>query len=131
MNEKTTGNPGEKLPTPSINVKVFPTPGKDNLLAFASVNLGGVFAVNGVRVMKSEKGPFVAMPSKKDARGEYRDICFPTTVDMRKALNAAVLQAYEKSIQKESIHDALQEAAKESKARSPGKEKPPQDRGAR
>lgn len=58
-----------------ISVKVFPQKDKDNLLAFASVTIGGCFAVNGIKVYETDKGPFVAMPSNKDSKGEYHDIC--------------------------------------------------------
>ena len=42
------------------------------------------------------------MPQRKDAKGEYRDICFPTTAEMRQAINAAVLGEYERTAQRDS-----------------------------
>ncbi len=33
-----------------------------NLKAVASVNIGGAFAVHGIRIIESQKGMFVAMP---------------------------------------------------------------------
>ena len=35
---------------------------------FASVNLGGVFAVNNIRIYNTENGPYVSMPSTKLSR---------------------------------------------------------------
>lgn len=119
---------------PNIDVRVYPQNGRDNLLAFASVNIGGVFAVNDVRVMDSAKGKFVAMPSRKiskDGKTEYRDICFPTTKEMRTALQAAVLGAYEKAVSRESVHDAMREAAKESVSRAASAPARTPDLGAR
>lgn len=103
--------------TLSVNVKVYPLQEKGNLLAFASATIGGCFAVNGIRIMDSEKGRFVAMPSSKGSDGKYHDICCPTTAEMRKAINAAVLGGYQKAIEKPSLRGALQSAVKEAAAR--------------
>ena len=47
--------------TLDVSVKVYPLQEKGgNLLAFASATVGGCFAVNGIRVMDSEKGKLVA-----------------------------------------------------------------------
>lgn len=61
---------GQKL---DISVKVYPVQDAKNLLANASVTIGGCFAIRGVRVMNSEKGAFVSMPQRKSAEGEYMD----------------------------------------------------------
>lgn len=129
--------------TLDVSVKIYPQQDKGNLLAFASATIGGCFAVNGLRVMDGEKGKFVAMPSNKGSDGKYHDICCPTTAEMRKTLDAAVLGAYEqareapepekapaKAQEKPSLRNALQSAAKESAAR-PAPEAPKVDRGER
>ena len=67
-------NTGPKL---DVSVKVYPTRESGSLLAFASVNLGGCFAVNGIRIMDTKKGTFIAMPGRKDQEGKYHDICCP------------------------------------------------------
>ncbi len=100
--------------TPEISVRVYPQQEKGNLLAFANITIGGFFAVRGVRVMESEKGPFVAMPSSKGNDDKYYDICFPTTAEMRRSMNKAVLNEYQKEVEKPSLRGKLQNAAKES-----------------
>ena len=68
----------------------------DNLLGICDVRLGdGEFVVKGVRVLDSEKGPFVSLPQYKDREGKYQDVVFPTTKEGREQLNHAVLQEYE------------------------------------
>lgn len=119
----------EKM-TPNVSVKVYPQNDKGNLLAFASATIGGCFAVNGLRVMSGEKGKFVAMPASKDAEGKYHDMCCPTTKEMRKALDAAVLGEYQKAVEKPSVRGALQAGAKEA-AERPAPSVPKQDKGAR
>ena len=71
MSENRVPDPGkEALAVPGVDVKIYlpKDPEKDHgkLLGFASVNLGGVFAVNNIRIYDSEKGPFVTMPGKRD-----------------------------------------------------------------
>ena len=78
-----------------LDVRVYPiAEPKGNVMAFASVTINDIFAVNNIRVANSEKGLFVAMPQVKDAKGEYRDICFPVTAELRKQLNESILGAY-------------------------------------
>lgn len=124
MSENKVPNPGaEALAVPGVDVKIYlpKDPEKDHgkLLGFASVNLGGVFAVNNIRIYDSEKGPFVTMPGKKGQDGKYHDICCPTTKEMREALHGAILGAYEKTVEQErpSVRGALKEAAKEAAER--------------
>ena len=146
MNENTNQPTGAGQPAPlDVSVKITPSKDDGNLLAFANVTLGGCFAVRGIRVMDSEKGVFVAMPDKKNAKGEYHDICFPTTAEMRKVLHTAILTEYQKVMEqiasrgaqmKSSVRDALQNAAKAAAERPvPEQDKaPPQrkaDKGAR
>ena len=81
----------------NITAKVFPVrEPRENLLAFASLNLGNGFAVQGVKVLQGKNGPFVAMPQMKNSKGEWHDIAFPTTKEGREAVNKVVLEEYQK-----------------------------------
>lgn len=70
--------------------------------AIASVSLDGMFAVHGIRVIESEKGRFVNMPSTSytDRNGEtkYSDTFHPITKEAREAISRAVLQAYDQQL---------------------------------
>lgn len=70
--------------------------------AFASVTLDEAFAVHGLKVMQTEKGRFVAMPSNsyKDREGktQYSDVCHAVTKAARDAIQSAVLQAYDREV---------------------------------
>ena len=115
MSENQMQDTGTAVPAvPNVSVKIYPVKDPDKLLAFASVNLGGIFAVNNIRIYNSEKGPFVAMPGSKGKDGNYYDICCPTTKEMRQALNSAVLSEYQKAVERPSVRDALQAAGKEA-----------------
>ena len=107
MNESKTG-------ALDMTVKVHPVRDSKSLLATASVIIGGCFAVRGIQVRDGKNGVFVSMPQRKDAKGEYRDICFPTTAEMRQAINAAVLGEYERTApSRASLLDALREKTPE------------------
>ena len=82
-----------------VAVRIYPSKTEGNPLAYASVTLGGCFAVKGIRIMDSEKGVFVAMPDRKDSKGEYHEVCFPTTAEMREALNTAVMGEYHRVVE--------------------------------
>ena len=106
----------------SVNIRHIPN-GK-SLLATASVTLGGCFAVCGIQVREGKNGVFVSMPQRKDAKGEYRDICFPTTAEMRQAINAAVLGEYERTAQKS--HSRAEQTEKRDSVLGALREKTPQ-----
>lgn len=71
--------------------------------AYASVTIDGMFAVHGLRVMETEKGRFVNMPSTsytdRDGNKQYSDIFHAVTKSARNALNQAVLNAYDVKLQ--------------------------------
>ena len=149
MNENNIQPSGAERPAQpaplDVSVKITPSNKEGNLLAFANVTLGGCFAITGIRVMDSDKGVFVAMPDRKNAKGEYHDVCFPTTSEMRQVLHTAVLGEYQKVMEQiaargaekwSSVMDAIQNA-KKTAADRPAPDKahtPPQrkaDKGAR
>ena len=109
MNENKTN-------TIDMTVKVFPVQNSKNLLATASVTLGGCFAVRGIQIRDGKNGTFVAMPQRKDAKGEYHDICFPTTAEMRQAIQAAVLGEYERT-QRDQSRGSVLSAMRDSQAK--------------
>jgi len=126
--EQSAGTPAVKL---DARAYPFEEP-KGKQLAFASVTINGCFAVTGIKVMDGgEKGPFVAMPSAKDREGNYKDICFPTTKELRAELAATVMEAYNAAVEKglsdraankeqekPSAVDKLNDAKKESQSRA-------------
>ncbi len=71
---------------------------KDSLKAMVSVRLFEAIYLTGLRVIKTEKGVFVAMPSRKTQSGAHQDIYFPASKEWRDALSAAVLEAYHKEL---------------------------------
>ncbi len=102
MAAKNAGK-AQKQETPEITVRI------DRMIdyegskvkAIASANIGGSFAIHGIRVVDSQKGPFVAMPQssyEKDGQKRYSDLFHPITAEAREELNGAILDAYEQKL---------------------------------
>ena len=60
----------------------------------ATVVIDGSFAVHDIRIIEKDEHLFIAMPSRKTATGEYRDIAHPINHDVRKMFEDAILEEY-------------------------------------
>ena len=60
----------------------------------ASVVIDDSFAVHDIRIIEGDNGLFIAMPSKKTATGQYRDIAHPINADARKLFQDAIIEEY-------------------------------------
>lgn len=84
-----------------IQVKVNVLVNSENKVkAMASVTFDNVFVVTGIKVVEGQNGVFIAMPQRKTASGEYKDVCFPLTADFRKAISGEIIEAYNKEVAK-------------------------------
>lgn len=63
--------------------------------AIASITFDDEFVVHDVRIIEGNNGLFVAMPSKRTADGEFRDIAHPINSQTREKIQTAVLGEYE------------------------------------
>ena len=93
---------------PTIQARIDHVTGYEKVKAFASANIGGAFAIHGLRVVDGEKGLFVAMPStsfQRDGKTEYQETFHPVSGEARKTLNDAVLEAYEQKLAEEQTED--------------------------
>lgn len=64
--------------------------------AIASITLDNEFAVHDIKVIEGEKGLFIAMPSRKAADGDYRDIAHPINQSAREKIQSLILAEYNK-----------------------------------
>lgn len=63
--------------------------------AVVSITIDNEFVVHDIKVIEGEKGLFIAMPSRKAADGEYRDIAHPINSDTRERIQRIILEKYE------------------------------------
>lgn len=83
--------------TPSIisDIRIFPINNKkSNCCAMVSITLANVFCISGIKIMDGSKGLFVAMPSAKNKKDEWHDICYPITKEFREAMSDSILKAF-------------------------------------
>ena len=69
------------------------------LKALVSVTIDGDLAVHDIKVIQGPERLFVAMPSRKDESGTFRDIAHPITSGARMALEVAVLKQYARHLE--------------------------------
>ncbi len=79
-----------------VRVRKIAKEGK--MKAIVSVTLDNEFVVHDIKVIEGEKGLFIAMPSRKTADGEYRDIAHPINSETRQQMQDVILSEYEKAI---------------------------------
>ena len=66
------------------------------LKGYVSVVLDDEFVINDIRIIEGDNGLFIAMPSRKTATGEYKDVCHPINPEVRKMFEDAIFAEYNK-----------------------------------
>lgn len=62
--------------------------------AVVSVTIDDQFVVHDIKVVEGNNGFFVAMPSRKGADGEFRDVAHPITTETRNMMQTMILDVY-------------------------------------
>lgn len=62
--------------------------------AIVSITIDNEFAVHDIKIIDGEKGLFIAMPSRRNAEGEYRDVAHPINAGARKQLQDLIMEKY-------------------------------------
>ncbi|MBQ8687138.1 MAG: septation regulator SpoVG [Ruminococcus sp.] len=88
-----------------IKIRRIVTEGR--LRAVVSVTVDNMLAVHDIKIVQGDERLFVAMPSRKDENGVYRDIVHPISGASRKMMESSILEAYQQ-------HLALMEAEAEN-----------------
>ena len=79
-----------------VRVRKITKEGK--MKAIVSITIDHEFVIHDIKVIEGEKGMFIAMPSKKAADGEYRDIAHPINSDTRDQIQRIILERYEQAL---------------------------------
>ena len=69
--------------------------------AVVSITIDEEFVIHDIKVIDGEKGLFIAMPSRKAADGEYRDIAHPINSETRNRIQDIILEKYESEVAQE------------------------------
>ena len=79
-----------------VRVRTVAKEGK--MKAVVSITIADEFVVHDIKVIEGEKGLFIAMPSRKAADGEYRDIAHPINSGTRDQIQKIILEKYEAAL---------------------------------
>jgi len=75
---------------------------EDKLKAFATVTFDDCFAVRNMKIISSNKGLILCMPSRRLPDGTYQDVAHPVTMGFRKVLEDKVLACYQEELKKKA-----------------------------
>ncbi|MBE6082220.1 MULTISPECIES: septation regulator SpoVG [Tissierellales] len=83
------------------DVRVRKVADEGKMKAIVSVTFDNEFVVHDIKIIEGQNGLFIAMPSRKMADGEFRDIAHPINPETRAKIQEAIFEEYEKSISEE------------------------------
>ena len=88
MAKKTTSQKYREQTADDLTLRLYKSNRYDRYFGSLSIATadGAAFAVK-VNVYDSEQGAFVSYPSYKNKDGEYVDLVFPTSKELREAVN--------------------------------------------
>ena len=84
-----------------IRIRKVGTEGK--LKAYVTVTFDDCFVVHNVKIIEGKNGAFIAMPSRKTKKGEYKDVAHPINSDFRGMLQDRILQEYDRQLEDGSV----------------------------
>ena len=80
------------------DVRVRKVEKEGKMKAVVSITIDHEFVIHDIKVIEGDRGLFIAMPSKRTADGEFRDIAHPINSQTREEIQKIILDAYEKSL---------------------------------
>ena len=95
------------------DVRVRKVAKEGKMKAVVSITIDDEFVVHDIKVIDGEKGLFIAMPSRKAADGEYRDIAHPINSDTREKIQTIILNKFEEVMEAEAEETEVEVAAAE------------------
>lgn len=91
LNSKRNGSGGFMEIT---DVRVFPV-FEEKLKAYVAITLDGCFVIRDLKIIQGTTGLFVAMPSKKQKDGSYKDVAHPLNPETREWMERMILSRFE------------------------------------
>ena len=86
------------------DIRIRRTYEEGKLKALVSVTIDHDLAVHDIKVIEGSERLFVAMPSRKDDNGVFRDIVHPITMDGRRTLEGLILEEYHKYLSQQQAY---------------------------
>ena len=89
--------PGDEGSMEITDVRIRKVEGNDKLKAYATVLFDDELAIHNIKIIESQNGLYIAMPSKAFPDGTHKDIAHPINSAFRAKLSEAVLSQYASS----------------------------------
>ena len=86
----------KKMNITDVRIRKVAKEGK--MKAVVSITIDDEFVVHDIQVIEGDKGLFIAMPSRKAADGEYRDIAHPINSETREIIQNMILMHYREAL---------------------------------
>lgn len=89
-----------------VRIRKLNSEGK--MKAIVSVTFDDAFVVHDIKIIEGQNGLFVAMPSRKIAEGDYRDIAHPINSETRALIQQRIFEEYEHAkldMEEESVQE--------------------------
>lgn len=83
------------------DVRIRKVEKEGKMKAVVSITIDEEFVVHDIKIIEGEKGLFIAMPSRKAADGEYRDIAHPINSETRERIQKLILDKYQETLDAE------------------------------
>ena len=80
------------------DVRIRKVEKEGKMKAVVSITIDEEFVVHDIKIIEGEKPLFIAMPSRKAADGEYRDIAHPINSDTRDRIQKLILEKYQETM---------------------------------
>ena len=80
------------------DVRIRKVEKEGKMKAVVSITIDEEFVVHDIKVIEGDKGLFIAMPSRKAADGEYRDIAHPINSDTRERVQTLIRHTYQETM---------------------------------
>ena len=75
-------------------VRIRKVEDEGKLKAYVTITFDECFVVHNIKIIEGKSGPFIAMPSRKTATGEYKDTAHPVSPEFRVELQEKILAEY-------------------------------------
>ena len=85
------------------DVRMRKIEGESKMKAVVSIMIDDVFVVHDIKVIENENGLFIAMPSRRSADGQFRDVAHPINSETRSELQNLILEKYRQMLEEETV----------------------------
>ncbi len=76
------------------DVRVRKVVTSSRMKAIATITFDDCFVVRDIKVIDGQNGLFVAMPSRKSADGQFRDVAHPIRQDFRDVIESKIIDVF-------------------------------------